>query len=205
MRSNTRRPHSRLGYRSPVNYAAQLPAVPTPVGLRPPSVGTAQTQPTTSTHNRRPDYPSGWLEKLRPVNSRECADTLRYPGDCADWSVARRPSLRSDRRRSVLGADAASETSPRSGRPPTGRCQPESSRRRSDRSSCPDRKRRRASRRNRIEDILKIALPLVVIRRLRDSCWRLTGQPWGPPHKQLNDILKLRLPKAARGCSKQCR
>lgn len=52
---NTRRPHSRLGYRSPVNYAAQLTAVPTPVGLRPPSVGTAQTQPTTSTHNRRPD------------------------------------------------------------------------------------------------------------------------------------------------------
>ncbi len=52
---NTRRPHSRLGYRSPVNYAAQLPAVPTPVGLRPPSVGTASTQPTTSTHNRRPD------------------------------------------------------------------------------------------------------------------------------------------------------
>jgi len=52
---NTRRPHSRLGYRSPVNYAAQLTAVPTPVGLRPPSVGTAQTQPTPSTHNKRPD------------------------------------------------------------------------------------------------------------------------------------------------------
>ncbi|MSU47075.1 MAG: hypothetical protein EXS42_08145, partial [Lacunisphaera sp.] len=52
---NTRRPHSRLGYRSPVNYAAQLPAVPTPVGLRPTSVGTTQTQPNTSTHNRRPD------------------------------------------------------------------------------------------------------------------------------------------------------
>lgn len=52
---NTRRPHSRLGYRSPVNYAAQLTAAPTPVGLRPPSVGTAQTQPTTSTHNRCPD------------------------------------------------------------------------------------------------------------------------------------------------------
>ena len=52
---NTRRPHSRLGYRSPVNYAAQLTAAPTPVGLRPPSVGTAQTQPTTSTHNKRLD------------------------------------------------------------------------------------------------------------------------------------------------------
>ena len=52
---NTRRPHSRLGYRSPVNYAAQLPASPTLVGLRPPSVGDAQTQPTTSTQNRLPD------------------------------------------------------------------------------------------------------------------------------------------------------
>ena len=52
---NTRRPHSRLGYRSPVNYAAQLPASPTPVGLRPPSVGDAQAQPTTSTHHRLPD------------------------------------------------------------------------------------------------------------------------------------------------------
>lgn len=30
---NTRRPHSRLGYRSPARYAAQLTAVPTPVGL----------------------------------------------------------------------------------------------------------------------------------------------------------------------------
>ena len=49
---NTRRPHSRLGYRSPVNYAAQLTAAPTPVGLRPPSVGPASTaiqiQPITS-------------------------------------------------------------------------------------------------------------------------------------------------------------
>ena len=52
---NTRRPHSRLGYRSPVNYAAQLAAVPTPVGLRPPSVRTAQAQPATSTHKKRPD------------------------------------------------------------------------------------------------------------------------------------------------------
>jgi transposase InsO family protein len=52
---NTRRPHSRLGYRSPVNYAAQLHATPTPVGLRPPSVGDAQAHPATSTHNRLPD------------------------------------------------------------------------------------------------------------------------------------------------------
>lgn len=52
---NTRRPHSRLGYRSPVNYAAQLTASPTPVGLRPPSVGDAPAQPSTSTQNRLPD------------------------------------------------------------------------------------------------------------------------------------------------------
>ena len=55
---NTRRPHSRLGYRSPVNYAAQLTAAPTPVGLRPPSVGTASTatkiQPTTSSQANTP-------------------------------------------------------------------------------------------------------------------------------------------------------
>ena len=51
----TRRPHSRLGYRSPVNYA-QLPAAPTPVGL-PPS-GQLLRQPidqpkTTSRTNTR--------------------------------------------------------------------------------------------------------------------------------------------------------
>ena len=51
---NTRRPNSRLGYRSPVNYA-QLPAAPTPVGLRPPSVGTASTTTDRSTHNNIPD------------------------------------------------------------------------------------------------------------------------------------------------------
>jgi len=51
---NTRRPHSRLGYRSPVNYA-QLTAAPTPVGLRPPSVGTASTTTDRSTHNYIPD------------------------------------------------------------------------------------------------------------------------------------------------------
>jgi len=52
---NTRRPHSRLGYRSPLHYAAQLTAVPTPVGLRPPSVGTASTTTDRSTHNNIPD------------------------------------------------------------------------------------------------------------------------------------------------------
>ncbi len=53
---NTRRPHRRLGSRSPVNYAALLPAVPTPVGL-PPS-GQRLPQPidqpiTTSRTNTR--------------------------------------------------------------------------------------------------------------------------------------------------------
>ena len=54
---NTRRPHSRLGYRSPVNYA-QLPAASTPVGLRPPPSGQLLRQPinqpiTTSRTNTR--------------------------------------------------------------------------------------------------------------------------------------------------------
>jgi putative transposase len=52
---NTRRPHSRLGYRSPVNYATQLTTVPPPVGLRPPCVGTASTTTDRSTHNNIPD------------------------------------------------------------------------------------------------------------------------------------------------------
>lgn len=52
---NTRRPHSRLGYRTPARFAHELSAAPTPVGLRPPSVGTALTQPTTSTQNQLPD------------------------------------------------------------------------------------------------------------------------------------------------------
>lgn len=52
---NTRRPHSRLGYKSPVNYAAQLTAAPTPVGLRPPSVGTASTTTDRPTQNNTSD------------------------------------------------------------------------------------------------------------------------------------------------------
>jgi len=47
---NTRRPHSRLGYRSPAHFAQTLPAAPTPVGLRPPSVGPASSQPITPNH-----------------------------------------------------------------------------------------------------------------------------------------------------------
>jgi transposase InsO family protein len=52
---NTRRPHSSLHYRSPAEYAAQLSAAPTPVGLRPPSVGAASTQATNPTLT----HPSG--------------------------------------------------------------------------------------------------------------------------------------------------
>jgi len=41
---NQRRPHSRLGYLSPVRFAAQLCPSPTSVGLRPPCVGDGQNQ-----------------------------------------------------------------------------------------------------------------------------------------------------------------
>ena len=74
---NTRRPHSRLGYRSPVNYAALLPAVPTPVGLQPPSVGTALTTTDRSTHNNIPDSLQGWLENLSPVTGLQAENHLR--------------------------------------------------------------------------------------------------------------------------------
>jgi transposase InsO family protein len=49
---NTQRPHSKLGYQSPVKYAGQLSRSPAPVGLRPPSAGDRQTTTinTTSTH-----------------------------------------------------------------------------------------------------------------------------------------------------------
>ena len=49
---NNRRPHSKLGYQSPVQYAAQHSRSPAPVGLRPPSAGDRHTQhnPSTSTH-----------------------------------------------------------------------------------------------------------------------------------------------------------
>lgn len=52
---NIWQPHSRLGYRSPVHYAAQLTAFPTPVSLRLPSVGTALTTTDRSTPNKLPD------------------------------------------------------------------------------------------------------------------------------------------------------
>jgi len=52
---NTRRPHRQRGYRRLAYNAAQLPPVPTPVGLRPPSAGTIQTRPTRPTHDRPHD------------------------------------------------------------------------------------------------------------------------------------------------------
>ena len=44
-----------VGIRSSLTTAALLPAVPTPVGLRPPSVGPASTTTDKSTHNNIPD------------------------------------------------------------------------------------------------------------------------------------------------------
>jgi hypothetical protein len=38
------RPHSKLGYQSPVRYAQQLTPSPAPVGLRPLYAGDGQTQ-----------------------------------------------------------------------------------------------------------------------------------------------------------------
>ena len=52
---NTVRPHSKLGYRSPVHYAAQLSRSPAPGGLRPPSAGDRQTTTDTTTSTHRPD------------------------------------------------------------------------------------------------------------------------------------------------------
>jgi putative transposase len=54
---NTRRPHNGLGYQSPAQFVRALCAAPTPVGLRPPSVGPAltQTQPTKPTLNHPAD------------------------------------------------------------------------------------------------------------------------------------------------------
>lgn len=50
---NTQRPHSKLGYRSPAKYAAQLSRSPTPGSLRLTSVGDRQTttQTTRSAHS----------------------------------------------------------------------------------------------------------------------------------------------------------
>jgi transposase InsO family protein len=51
---NTCRPQRKLGYHSPVNYAAQLSRSPAPVDLRPPSAGDRQSQPTISPSSNHP-------------------------------------------------------------------------------------------------------------------------------------------------------
>ena len=52
---NTQRPHSKLGYRSPVHYAAQLTRSAAPAGLRPASAADRPTHPVTPTLNNCPD------------------------------------------------------------------------------------------------------------------------------------------------------
>ena len=52
---NTLRLHSKLGYRSPVHYAAQLSRSTTPVGLRLPSVEDRQTTTITPTSTHHSD------------------------------------------------------------------------------------------------------------------------------------------------------
>jgi len=49
---NQQRPHSRLGYASPAEYAARICPSPVPVGLRPPSTGDGQTEKKTTTSNQ---------------------------------------------------------------------------------------------------------------------------------------------------------
>ena len=46
---NQERPHSRLGYASPAEYAARICPSPAPVGLRPPSTRDGQTEKKTTT------------------------------------------------------------------------------------------------------------------------------------------------------------
>ena len=48
---NQERPHSRLGYASPAEYAARICPSPAPVGLRPPSTRDGQTEKKTTTSN----------------------------------------------------------------------------------------------------------------------------------------------------------
>ena len=63
-----RAPHSKLGYLSPVHYAAQLSRSPTPVGLRPTSVAGRQTRPTTTTSTHHSDNsPSGSEKRISTI------------------------------------------------------------------------------------------------------------------------------------------
>ena len=52
---NQERPHSRLGYESPAQYAARFCPSPAPVGLRPPSTGDGQTENEQLTSNQTLD------------------------------------------------------------------------------------------------------------------------------------------------------
>lgn len=52
---NQARPHSRLGYESPADFAARICPSPAPVGLRPPSTRDGQTKSKTTTSNQSPD------------------------------------------------------------------------------------------------------------------------------------------------------
>jgi len=52
---NDFRPHSRLGYASPAQFAAQRNPSPAPVGLRPPSAGDGQKQDTAITLTKAED------------------------------------------------------------------------------------------------------------------------------------------------------
>lgn len=52
---NHRRPHSRLGYRSPKQFALQPTPSPSSVGLRPPYVGDGQTQKPGAASTTTPD------------------------------------------------------------------------------------------------------------------------------------------------------
>ena len=52
---NEERPHSRLGYESPAQYATRLCPSPAPVGLRPPSTGDGQAENKQLTSNQSLD------------------------------------------------------------------------------------------------------------------------------------------------------
>ena len=52
---NEERPHSRLGYESPAQYAARFCPSPAPVGLRPPCTGDGQAENQQLTSNQSPD------------------------------------------------------------------------------------------------------------------------------------------------------